>query len=168
MRGSAKRGIWILSTLAACAACVALPVHNLTAQMTSSSPAPVGRSCLDTVSIAHALPSIVYIQVASNDSVDSHIAPALDIFAQSVAVQLRLMLHSRGDTLPPGEPAITWRSMESHTPIGVTAHRKGGTTYQLLTPRPDSVAAAMLLGASRAAEDAGEGITWMSDMPVIR
>jgi hypothetical protein len=115
--------------------------------------------------MAHAIPSIVYVRAAIEDSVDPGVGSTLDLFAQSVAAQFRLMLHSRGDTLPSGEPAITWRGIEPHIALGVTSRRRGGTAYQLLTPHRDSVAAEMLLAAAHAADDAGDGVLWMSDMP---
>jgi hypothetical protein len=72
-------------------------VHCLAAQTPSISRAPAGKSCLDTVSMAHAIPSIVYVRAAIKDSVDPGVGSTLDLFAQSVVAQFRLMLRSRGE-----------------------------------------------------------------------
>lgn len=162
MTESVNRNIWIV---AACAIWIGLPMHRLAAQAALSIPVTDRNSCVDTVSMEHAVPSIVYVEGAISDSVDRRAGSMADIFAQSVAQQLRLMLHTRGDTLAPGEPVITWRGIKSHIPLGVTAYRKGGAKYELLTPHFDSLAAAMLLSASHAAEDASDGVLWPSDMP---
>lgn len=154
--------IWIVVVLATC---TAFPMRDQTAQATSSVPAAGRNSCTDTVSMVHAVPSVVYIQATIKESTDPRVGKMADIFAQSVAQRLRLMLHQRGDTLPAGEPTITWRTIAPHLSLNVTAYRSERTTYTLLTPHFDSVAAAMLLHASRDAEDADEGVFWPSGMP---
>jgi len=144
---------------------LALHPRNVTAQSKQDASIAHQVSCIDTASLAATVPHIVYIRATVKDSADARIGPMVDLYAQSVAQGLRRMFHPRGDTLPPGEPAITWRGIESPVSLTVTVFRNAASVYQLLSPRADSVAAAMLLSAAHTAADSGEGPFWPDSMP---
>lgn len=139
--------------------------HALTAQ--SSQPAAGSQrvSCIDTLSLPATVPRVVYLQSAMGNSVDSRAAQMVDIYAQSVAQRIRGMLHPHGDTLPHGEPTITWREIESSTPLEIKTFRNGTPVYRLLSTGRDSVAGTILLSAARVTADSGEGPFWPDGMP---
>ena len=117
-------------------------------------------SCVDTLSTPGSIPRIVYIRADLKEPTDSGIAQMADIFAQSVSLRMRSLLNARGDTIPPGEPHVTWRNIERHTPLGVTVYRNAAPVFQLLSPHTDSIAAAILLAAAHKTVDEGEGPFW--------
>jgi len=147
-----NRPLWL-----AAIACAFLSLHKLSAQAADRSTITHAASCLDTLSTPASIPSIVYIRAEIKEPADSGIAQMADIFAQSVSLRMRTLLNAKGDTLPPGEPLITWRKIEPHIPLGVTIYRNSAPVFQLLSPSTDSVAAAILLTAARKAVDEGEG-----------
>ena len=84
-------------------------------------------SCLDTLSVT-GMPRVpVYVTAQLNDSTPKSIASSADFLAQSVPERIREMLGHHPDTLPIGEPAITWRGLE--TLLEITVHRNGPLTF---------------------------------------
>ncbi len=150
-----NRPVWL-----AAIACAFLSLHKLSAQAADGSTITHAASCLDTLSTPASIPRIVYIRADVNEPTDSGIAEMADIFAQSVSLRMRSLLNARGDTLPPGEPDITWRKIERHTPLGVTVYRNAPPVFRLLSPHTDSIAAATLLAAAHKTTDEGEGPFW--------
>jgi len=135
-------------------------MNELSAQAADSSAITHAASCVDTLSTPGSIPRIVYIRADLKEPTDSGIAQMADIFAQSVSLRMRSLLNARGDTIPPGEPHITWRNIERHTPLGVTVYRNAAPVFQLLSPNTDSIAAATLLAAAHKTVDEGEGPFW--------
>ena len=145
--------------------CIALPAHELPAQSPDKRPNTHATSCLDTVSIAASIPSLVYLRATIKEPVDSGIGQMADLFAQSVSLRMRALLNAKGDTLPPGEPLITWHGIKSHIPLAVTIYRNAAPVFQLISPRTDSAAAAILLTAVHKTLDEGEGPSWPEGAP---
>lgn len=152
--------IWLVAS-----PCIALSTHRLSAQAADRSIIARPTSCLDTISIVASLPVVVYLRASLKEPTDSGIAQMADIFAQSVSLRMRSLLNARGDTLPSGEPAITWRGIKPHIPLGVTIYRNAAPVFQPLSPHTDSVAAATLLTAVHKALDEGEGPFWPQGTP---
>jgi hypothetical protein len=113
--------------------------------------------------MANAKSSIAYIQADVPKSADPQLAQMADVFAQSVAVRFRRLLHAHGDTLPPGEPLITWRIIDQGTAVYVTVSSHAPPVYWLGAVRNDTVVKQLMLNAARAAGDSGEGAFWPSD-----
>lgn len=104
--------------------------------------------------------SIVYLRAVVADSLTDRAGPMADIFVQSVGQRLRVLLHEHGDTLPAGEPAITWRGIADGARLVVRMVRDSEPVYELMAPDADSVAGAMLLAAAQVASDSGEAPFW--------
>ncbi len=130
------------------------------AQVVQGAPYAIRSKCLDTMSVAPTVPFVVYVRADVADSVTGLIGPMADVFAQSVGQRLRTLLHEHGDTLPSGEPAITWRNISDETPLTVRLVRDSEPVYRLASQHIDSVAEAMLLKAAHVAQDSGEGPFW--------
>jgi hypothetical protein len=130
------------------------------AQVIQAVPRTIRAACLDTTSAALTLPVVVYVRADVADSVAQVIGPIADVFAQSVGQRLRELLHGRGDTIPPGEPTITWRNISDENRLIVRIVRDSEPVYELASPHVDSVAAAMLLTAAHIASDSGEAPLW--------
>jgi hypothetical protein len=65
-------------------------------------------SCLDTLSTGH-LPRVpVYLTAQLSDSAPREVGSSADLLAESVAQRLREILGTHPDSLPVGEPRITW------------------------------------------------------------
>lgn len=152
--------VWLAVT-----AGIALSTPGLFAQSLDKSPITHAISCLDTVSIAPSIPSIVYLRATIKEPVDSGIGQMADLFAQSVSLRMRALLNAKGDTLPPGEPLITWHGIKSHIPLAVTIYRNAAPVFQLISPHTDSAAAAILLTAVHKTLDEGEGPSWPEGAP---
>jgi hypothetical protein len=135
---------------------MALNAPSIAAQVSNAGAYSIKSNCVDTISVVPTIPSIVYVEAAISDSVGEQVGQMADIFAQSVAQRVRILLHERGDTLPPGEPAITWREITDGTPVVVRMVRDSEPVYDLV-PGADSVASAMLVNAAHIAADSGEG-----------
>jgi hypothetical protein len=155
-----NRVIW-----GAAIACAALSTNRASAQSVDNRAVARPTSCLDTVSILPSIPAIVYLRATTREPVDPGLGQMMDVFAQSVSLRMRGLLNPHGDTLPPGEPIITWRSIEDHIPLGVTVYRDAAPVFQLISPHTDSVAAAMLLDAVHKAVADGEGPFWPEGTP---
>jgi hypothetical protein len=151
-----------LTVAAVAAAYCGVGATSLAAQ----SPVPAAAhavACTDTISMAGATPYLVYLQAVVNDTADANFGQMTDLFAQSVAQRVRHLLNARGDTLPSGEPVITWRDLRSRVnPLGITIFRNAPPELRLLRPHDDSVAARMLLDAARTVVADGEGVPWPS------
>jgi len=147
--------VWLAVT-----AGIALSTPGLFAQSPDKSPITHAISCLDTVSIAPSIPSIVYLRATIKEPVDSGVGQMADLFAQSVSLRMRALLNAKGDTLPPGEPLITWHGIKSHIPLAVTIYRNAAPVFQLISPHTDSAAAAILLTAVHKTLDEDEGPFW--------
>lgn len=158
--GSMKRVLLLLSI--AISSSIVAP-RAIVAQLVEAVPYAIRSKCLDTMSVTPTVPSIVYVRAVVADSVSGVVGPTADIFAQSVGLRLRVLLHERGDTLPAGEPAITWRGITPGTPLVVRMVRNSEPVYELMAPHADSVAGAMLLAAAHIASDSGEAPFWPED-----
>ncbi|MEO7043119.1 MAG: hypothetical protein ABI035_12720 [Gemmatimonadaceae bacterium] len=132
----------------------------IVAQIVPRAPYAIKSKCLDTMSVAPSVPFVVYVRADVADSVAGLVGPMADVFAQSVGQRLRALLRGHGDTLPSGEPTITWRNISGETPLSVRLVRDSQPVYQLTTHHADSVAEAMLLKAAHVAQDSGEGPFW--------
>jgi hypothetical protein len=141
-------------------ACIVLHANGLAAQGVDTTWVVQRSACLDTVSSA-SIPSIVFVRATVKDSSDASFARMADLFAQSVSQRLRSLLRAKGDAVPHGEPAITWRSrIDSRGALSVTIPRSGDPVLKLLSAHVDTVAAAMLLSTARNVVDDGEGPIW--------
>ena len=120
---------------------------------------PRGASCIDTISSA-AAQRIAYLRATIQDSADEHLSQSADLFAQSVAQRLRVMLGAKGDTLPPAEPTLTWRNVRPGVSVVITAAREGGIAVQPLAANVDPVAGGLLTRIARAVEASGDWFFW--------
>jgi hypothetical protein len=132
----------------------------ISAQAADKPPVAHAISCFDTTSVAPSIPSFVYLRVTAKESTDSIAGRMADVFAQSVAIRLRSLLNAKGDTVPPGEPAITWRKIGDHIPLTVILYPNAAPAFRRLSPHKDSVAAATLLDAVHQTVEEGEGPFW--------
>jgi hypothetical protein len=153
------------SFVATLAVCIALGATSVEAQSVDAKSAARAVACLDTVSLTPSKQMLVYLRAGVADSADTGFAQMADLFTQSASQHLRQLLHGKGSVLPRGEPAVTWRHIESHPALGVTVHREGPPTFRLLSPRIDSVAGALLLRAAHDAQAAGDGTFWPGETP---
>ncbi len=153
-----------VSRLGVAIACLAIAGESAAAQRVVLM-GTLRNSCLDTISMAKATPSVIYLEATVRDSADPRLGQMADIFAQSVAMRVRQQLDARGDTVPPGEPKISWLSITSSSRLDVAVTRNGASTYNLVTLHIDSVAAGMMLRAAQSAASSDEGAFWPGDMP---
>ena len=133
----------------------------LTAQLVVA-PGPLPVSCFDTLpaTALHRVP--VYLTVSLIDSTARAMGPDADLLAESVATEVRAMLGTHPDSLPIGEPRITWRGIDHPLPIVLYRNRpfaidtsalesEGGSRDSLYRAGMRVLAAA--LGAVRAREE---------------
>ena len=118
--------------------------------------------CIDTVSSTPEQ-RIAYLRASVSDSADDHISQSADLFAQSVAQSLRLMLGAKGDTLPPATPTMNWRNIEPGVSVVITAERSGGIAVQPLAADVDPVAGGLLTRIARSVEASGDWFFWPPD-----
>jgi hypothetical protein len=125
-------------------------------------------SCLMSIPDSALRRVVVYVQAVLIDSTDKAILPGLDLLAQQVADSVRTSLGVAADQLPNGEPAVTWRALESS--LLVVVRRDGRITSTLPTSKVSSsvdsyradTAATHLLARALAsvAEDDGYFTVW--------
>jgi hypothetical protein len=118
----------------------------------------------------------VYVQAELVDSTTSTVAflPQLDLVAQGVSERVRSLLGGSVDTLPVGEPMLTWRKLGSH--LAVVANREGGiarmvpvtdSTSPIESYRTDTTVAHILAQALDASVRSGEyALLWPEDLDV--
>ena len=163
-RYSSIRGAaWVAVTIG----CVVLPAPSAAAQSAAQSPSPSRAvSCLDTLSMAGAIPNVVYVHAMVADSTDARLAEMADVFAQSVAQRLRQMFSPHSDTLPSGAPIIGWRDVRPPAPqVRVRLVRNSPPRFDLAASSTNIVGGEMLLRAAHVAQDDGEGVFWPGDTP---
>lgn len=111
----------------------------------------------------------VFVQAELIDSAAHQpILPGIDLLTQEVASRVRALLGAGPDSVPNGEPAVTWRGLDAR--LLVVVHRNGQMTSKVSTPEfpssiPDNMAdsaAAHLLARALAALYAEEGyfVAW--------
>ena len=164
---SIRGAAWLTAVFSCVALCAPSAAAQIAAQSATQSP-PQSRqvSCLDTLSMAGAIPNVVYVHAMVADSTDVRLAEMADVFAQSVAQRLRQMFSPRGDTLPSGAPIIGWRDVRSPAPqVRVRLVRNSPPRFDLGASRTNIVGGEMLLRAARVAQDDGEGVFWPGDAP---
>lgn len=133
------------------------PAPASVAASSGATPAP---SCLDRVPAKRFHRGPVYLQAIVRDSAARAFAPEADLIAQSVADAARVLLGATEDSLPPGEPTITWRT-RLH-PLTVIAWRDGRLTPvrdTTLAPA-DTITTALLTRALHAAFPTTGGLVW--------
>lgn len=123
---------------------------------------PRGARCVDTISSATEQ-RIAYLRATIQDSADEHLSQSADLFAQSVAQRLRVMLGAKGDTLPPAEPTLTWRNIRRGVTVAITATHDGGLAVQPLAEDVDPVAGGLVTRIARAVEASGDWFFWPPD-----
>jgi hypothetical protein len=126
-------------------------------------PRDSAQSCLSSIpdDALHAVP--VYVQARLVDSTDGPILPGIDLLTQEVANSVRSSLGATADQLPSGEPAVTWRALDSR--LDVVVHRDGrvsSAVYQSADSNRADTAAAHLLARSLGAvtADGGYFMVW--------
>lgn len=113
------RGQCFLTITVAALAGFSAPV---TAQLVvSADRGPV--SCFDTLpaTALHKVP--VSLTVSLTDTTARAMGPDADLLAEAVATEVRALLGSHADSLPIGEPRITWRGIDYPLPIVVYRNR---------------------------------------------
>jgi len=149
--------------LAAVIGICAIAPHTSGAQTATGDTSPKRAvSCIDTVSSTPEQ-RIAYLRATIQDPADEHLSQSADLFAQSVAQSLRLMLGLKGDTLPPAAPTMTWRNIQPGASITITAARSGGIAVQPLAVNVDPVAGGLLTRIARAVEASGDRFFWPPD-----
>ncbi|HEX6537336.1 MAG TPA: hypothetical protein VF041_22330 [Gemmatimonadaceae bacterium] len=130
--------------------------------------------CLDTLSASAMRRVVVYLEAEVPDTSARTLLPQADLIAQSVAQQLRALLGAAPDSLPSGEPALTWRTLERDYTGGLTAivRRHGPLVWRGGAPGTDSAAGPLLVRAARAAYPDGMGVIWpdglAADSAIVR
>ena len=101
-----------------------------------------------------------YIHAFILDTAALVLMPEADLLAQRVAARLRDLLGGRRDTLPTGEPLISWRS-DIGGNVVVVAHRDGRATWHVLPPSSDDTLAVHAMDSAVALAAAqGDMVTW--------
>jgi hypothetical protein len=103
----------------------------------------------------------VYLHALILDPTARALLVQADLLAQRVAYRLRRLLGGRLDSLPAGEPAVTWRTAIGGN-LRVKAQRDGGATWQELLPMPfpDTVGTRLLARAVDSVVAHGEMVAW--------
>lgn len=111
----------------------------------------------------------VVLEAELTDSTDGPILPELDLFAQSVADEARALLGASHDSVPAGEPTVTWQGLGAS--LSVVVRRDGHITTTVPTfdlpadvvPVMAGTAAAELLERGVAAVDSAGGFVMWPD-----
>lgn len=111
----------------------------------------------------------VVLEAELTDSTDGPILPELDLFAQSVADEARALLGASHDSVPAGEPTVTWQGLGAS--LSVVVRRDGHITTTVPTfdlpadvvPVMAGTAAAELLERAVAAVDSAGGFVMWPD-----
>ena len=124
------RRAWGLAIIA-----VGALVQPALAQSPSSIAVPAGPSCIDAIPASALQRVAVYLTANTIDSAGSRatLQQSIDLLTQSVAQRARALLTATEGVLPEGEPAISWRSLESD--VRVVARRGGGISWVVQPPR---------------------------------
>lgn len=120
-------------------------------------------SCLASISDSALRRVVVFVQAELIDSTDRPILPAIDLLTQEVADSVRASLGTARDSLPNGEPEVTWRGLDAR--LLVVARRDGRITSKLPTSEPSpsgdgeraDTAAAHVLAQALATIAGGDG-----------
>jgi len=80
-------------------------------------------SCYDSLpaTVLHKVP--VSLTVSLTDTTARDLAHSADFLAEAVATEVRVMLGTHPDSLPIGEPRITWRGIDYSLPVVVYRNR---------------------------------------------
>jgi hypothetical protein len=107
---------------------------------------------------------VVYLHAFLIDTGARALIPQADLLAQRVANRLRLLLGGRSDSLPWGEPVITWRN-DIGGNVAAILHRNGSLTWQELLPMPipDTLPTRLVARALAAVVAHGEAVAWTSE-----
>ena len=108
----------------------------------------------------------IYLHGFLLDTTARGLLPQVDLVAQRVAYRLRLLLGGRTDSLPAGEPLVTWRS-DIGGNLEVKAHGDGRATRLELLPMPlmDTVPTRLMARALDSVLARGEMVTWSREAP---
>ena len=125
------------------------------------------KACLDSIPLSELTRVVVYMTASVSDSIRG-VSPQLlagaDQMAQSVSEAVRRLLGARGDIVPAGEPALTWKDINDG--VAVVARRDGTFGWRFDTASdPDTTMlygrAAVLLGrALDSVRASGDGLLW--------
>lgn len=114
-------------------------------------------SCLDTISTSSMTRVLVYVYPSLADSAQRAFTASADNFTQLVIDRARLLLGAKSDTLPMGEPMVTWRGLGG---VSLTAHRDGRIDVQPPSHPPGSAGFDLLSRAIRGVHDGGDTVSW--------
>jgi len=143
------------------AACASMPGARPVAAARSVAPAPEGaRPCVVPDSLLTRRDTL-WLHAMILDPGGRALTPQADLLAQRVASRLRLLLGGNGDSLPRGEPAVSWQT-DATGNLAVMAHRDGRVTWRELLPMPtrDTVATHLLARALDSVVAHRETVTW--------
>jgi TonB family protein len=107
--------------------------------------------------------TIVYVRAQVDESQTPELGQIADLYSQSISQRIRRALHGQGEALPRGEPAVTWRTIQSDDALQVTVNREGPAALRIVGPQSQARAASLMLAAARDAMAAGEGTYWPAD-----
>lgn len=116
-----------------------------------------GHHCTDTISASSMTRVVVYVSPELADSSQSTFTASADNFTQLVIDHARLLLGAKSDTLPMGEPMVTWRGLGG---VSLTAHRDGRIDVQPPRYPPGSAGFDLLSRAIRGVQDDGDAVSW--------
>ncbi|MGI8508058.1 MAG: hypothetical protein ACR2MQ_01895 [Gemmatimonadaceae bacterium] len=116
-----------------------------------------GHQCTDTISASSMTRVVVYVSPKLADSAQSAFTASADNFTQLVIDRARLLLGAKSDTLPMGEPMVTWRGLGG---VSLTAHRDGRIDVQPPSHPPGSAGFNLLSRAIRGVHDDGDTVSW--------
>lgn len=152
--------------LAACAAVSPGPREAAPAPPRVAAAAPT-RPCPDV--LPESLLTVVdtvWVHAFLVDTTARGMMPEADLLAQRVAYRLRRALGGGPDSLPRGEPRLTWRSRLGGNVV-VKARRDGQATWTELMPMPlpDPAPTRLVAAALDALAAAHEMVTWSAEAP---
>ena len=134
-----------------------------------SSPAAGTPSCLARIPAESMTRVAVFVSPAVRDSTLRAALPSAANLTQAIADRARALLGAGADTLPEGEPTITWRELQAD--VVVTGYRDGRVLWRVErdsggVERPGGAAARLLARALGNAQAAGEApFFWPEGLP---
>lgn len=137
-----------------------VPSVTLQAQQSSDTNTlilPASNKCMDTIPASSMTRVVVYAAPELADPSLREFTASADNFTQLVIDRVRLLLKAKPDTLPVGEPMVTWRGLGN---VSVTAHRDGRSDVQPPKHPPSTAGSDLLSSAIRGLHDDGETVSW--------
>ena len=157
----------VCALLAACAAASPAPRLAAPSPQALATPAPAGPPCGEAIPESLlTVTDTVWVHAFLVDTTARGMLPEADLLAQRVAYRLRRLLGGWLDSLPRGEPRLTWRNRLGGN-VEVKARRDGQATWQELMPMPlpDPAPTKLVADALDSLRADHEMVTWAAEAP---